>query len=216
MTFDIELIVLSYTRFGENSLVLHTLSREYGRKGFMVRVGKKSSMAAFLPLSVIEAKVTENPKSNLWKASEVRVLHPLNGIRGNIYKNSMTMFMSEVLYRVVKDGGNEDGLFDWCLGSIMTLDSLESDFSNYHIRFLLELSAALGFRPTADTLMPFAKNHFAALSKMVSLPLAESMLLPLTGDQRNGMCEEILRYLEACTESAVNVRSLGVLGELFH
>ncbi len=216
MSFDIELIVLSYTRFGENSLVLHTLSREYGRKGFMVRVGKKSSMAGFLPLSVIEAKVTENPKSNLWKASDIRILYPLNGIRGNIYKNSMTMFMSEVLYRVVKDGGNEDGLFDWCLGSIMTLDSLESDFSNYHIRFLLELATALGFRPTVNTLMPFAKNHFTRLEKMVSLPLAESMLLPLTGDQRNGMCEEILRYLEACTEASINVRSLGVLSELFH
>lgn len=216
MSFDIELIVLSYTRFGENSIVLHTLSREYGRKGFMVRVGKKASMAGFLPLSVVEAKVTENPKSNLWKAGDVRILYPLNGIRGNIYKNSMTMFMSEVLYRVVKDGGNEDGLFDWCLGSIMTLDSLESDFSNYHIRFLLELATALGFRPTANTLMPFAKNHFTRLEKMVSLPLAESMLLPLTGEQRNGMCEEILRYLEACTESSINVRSLGVLSELFH
>lgn len=216
MTFDIELIILSYTRFGENSLVLHTLSREYGRKGFMVRVGKKSSMAGFLPLSVVEARVTENPKSNLWKASEIRVLYPLNGIRGNIYKNSMTMFMSEVLYRVVKDGGNEEGLFEWCLSSIMTLDRMESDFSNYHIRFLLELAAALGFRPTAETLRPFARNHYDRLSEMVSLPLAESMLLPLTGSQRNGMCEEILRYLEACTESAVNVRSLSVLNELFH
>jgi len=216
MTFDIELIVLSYTRFGENSLVLHTLSREYGRKGFMVRIGKKASMAGFLPLSVIEAKVTENPKSDLWKASEVRVVYPLNGIRGNIYKNSMTMFMSEVLYRVIKDGGNEEGLYDWCLNSIMTLDSMESDFSNYHIRFLLELATALGFRPTVQTLAPYSRNHFAPLSKMLTLPLAESMLIPLTGSQRNGMCEEVLRYIEACTESAVNVRSLSVLDELFH
>lgn len=216
MTFDIELIILSYTRFGENSLVLHTLSREYGRKGFMVRVGKKSSMAGFLPLSVVEARVTENPKSNLWKASEIRVLYPLNGIRGNIYKNSMTMFMSEVLYRVVKDGGNEDGLFEWCLGSIMTLDKLESDFSNYHIRFLLELASALGFSPTAESVAPFARHHLEPLSRMLSLPFAESMLLPLTGSQRNGMCEEILSYLERHTESAINVRSLAVLSEIFH
>lgn len=216
MTFDIDLIILSTTRFGENSMVLHTLSREYGRRGFIVRIGKKTSMAAFMPLSVVEARVTENPKSNLWRAGDIRPLHPLNGIRGSIYKNAMTMFMSEVLYRVVKDGVNEDGLYDWCLGAIMTLDSLESDFSNYHIRFLLELASALGFSPTVEDLAPFAQHHLQPISSMLTLPLAESMLLPLTGSQRNGMCEEILRYLERHTESAINVRSLDVLGEIFH
>lgn len=216
MVSDVRLIILNLTKYGENSIVIHTLSREYGRRSFMVKVGKKTSMALFLPLNIVEASVCENPKSNLWKAYGFSSVYPLNGIRSNLYKNSMTMFMSEVLYRVVKDGTNEDGLFDWCLSSIMTLDTLDSDFSNYHIHFLLELASALGFRPTAETLKPFAKDHLIPLSQMVTLPLAESMLLPLTGDQRNGMCLEVLRYLEACTESAIHVRSLEVLSELFH
>ena len=41
MNLNIELIVLNYTKFGENSIALHTLSREYGRRSFMVRIGKK-------------------------------------------------------------------------------------------------------------------------------------------------------------------------------
>lgn len=216
MREDLNLIILNTTKFGENSLILHTLSKEYGRKGFIVRIGKKTSMAQFLPLNIVEARVSENPKSSLWRVESITSLHPLNGIRGNLYKNTMTMFMSEVLYRVIKDGTNEDGLFDWCMGSIMTLDTMVSDFSNYHVRFLLELAAALGFRPTAATIAPFAKEHFQALSDMISLPFAESMLLPLTGEQRNTMCEEILRYLETHTESAINVRSLSVLSEIFH
>ncbi len=216
MSFDVELIILHYTRFGENSLVLHTLSREYGRRGFILRVGKNTSMASFLPLNVVEARVSENPKSSLWRASDVKVLYPLNGIRGNIYKNSMTMFMSEVLYRVIKDGANEEGLFDWCLSSIVTLDSLESDFSNYHIRFLMELCSSLGFSPSVQSMAPFAKRQLSSISRMLTLSLSESMLVPLTGDDRNEMCEEILDYLEYYTESAINVRSLAVLKELFH
>ena len=60
-----ELIVISSTKFGENSIVLHTLSREYGRRGFLVRVSPKTAMALFLPLNILEAEVTENPKSEL-------------------------------------------------------------------------------------------------------------------------------------------------------
>ena len=33
-----ELIVLNHTKFGENSIVLHTLSAEYGRHGFLVNL----------------------------------------------------------------------------------------------------------------------------------------------------------------------------------
>ena len=62
-SWNSELIVLAYTKFGERSIVLHTLSREWGRRGFLVRVGKGVSMALFLPLNIIEAEIVENPKS---------------------------------------------------------------------------------------------------------------------------------------------------------
>lgn len=216
MSFDIELIVLNYTRFGENSLVLHCLSREYGRKGFIVRVGKKNPMARFAPLSVIEARVSENSKSELWTATGISTLQPLNGIRGNLYKNSIALFMSEVLFRVVRDEANEDGLFDWCLGSILTLDSLQSDYSNYHLRFLLDLSTALGFSPSVDSITPFSKSKLGIISKMISLPLEQSLLLPLTGEDRTEICENILKYIEFHTGSAVNIRSLAILHEVLN
>jgi hypothetical protein len=41
------------------------------------------------------------------------------------------------------------------------------------------------------------------------------MLLPLNGAVRNEIAEEILRYIEFHSESAVNVNSLKVLRELF-
>ena len=57
MTTNTGLIVLHTTKFGENSIVLHTLSKEYGRRGFLVRgVGKKSMTSLFLPLTVLPVK----------------------------------------------------------------------------------------------------------------------------------------------------------------
>ena len=211
-----ELIVLHTTKFGENSLVVHTLSKEYGRRSFLVRgAGKKTAMTLFQPLSILEADIQESSKSNLYTAKNVSLKHHLSGIRGNMFKNSMTMFLSEVLYRTVKDGANEEGLYEWCEKNILLLDAIKSDFSNFHIRFLLEFAIALGFSPETRDLTPFSGTHFPVIERFMKEDFAQSMLIPLSGAVRNEIAEDILRYLEFHTESSINVNSLKVLRELF-
>lgn len=211
-----EFIVLHTTKFGENSLVVHTLSKEYGRRGFLVRgAGKKSAMSLFQPLSILEADITESSKSNLYTARNISLIHHLSGIRGNMFKNSMTMFMSEVLYRTVKDGAMEPGLFEWCEKNILLLDAIESDFSNFHIRWLLEFAVTLGFSPEAGDLMPFTGAHYPTVERFMGGSFADTMLIPVSGQIRNEIAEGILRYIEFHTESAINVNSLKVLRELF-
>lgn len=211
-----ELIVLHTTRFGESSLVVHSLSKEYGRRSFLVRgAGKKSAMTLFQPLSILEADIHESSKSNLYTAANISLKHHLSGIRGNMFKNSMTMFLSEVLYRTVKDGAKEEGLYEWCEKNILLLDAIQSDFSNFHIRFLLEFAIALGFSPESRDLTQFAGDRFPIIERFMKEDLASSMLIPLSGAVRNEIAEDILRYLEFHTESSINVNSLKVLRELF-
>jgi DNA repair protein RecO (recombination protein O) len=210
-----ELIVLHTTKFGENSIVVHTLSREYGRRSFLVRGVGKKTMSLFLPLNIIEAEIQESSKSTLYTAKGLSSACSLMGIRNSILKNSMTMFISEVLYRAIKDGTSEPGLYEWCRKNIMLLDAIQSDFSNFHIRFLLELAVELGFRPEAGDLMPFVGDHYPIVESFMQMPFAESMLIPLNGAVRNEIAEEILRYIEFHTESALNINSLKVLRELF-
>ncbi|MBQ6689722.1 MAG: recombination protein O N-terminal domain-containing protein [Bacteroidales bacterium] len=216
MIINTPLIVLHTTKFGENSLVIHTLSRDYGRRSFLVRgVGNKSSMSLFLPLTLLDADIIENSRSDLYTARNLSASCPLLGIRNNIYKNSMTMFMSEVLYRVVKDGSAEPGMYEWCEKNIMLLNAIQTDFSNFHIRFLLELCVTLGFSPESCDLKPFAGSHYSLIEHFMKCSFAESMLIPLTGVTRNEIAEEILRYIEFHTESTLNINSLKVLRDLY-
>ncbi len=212
---DADLIVLNLTKLGESSVVLHALSREYGRRSFVVKVSRKTSMSLFLPLNILEADVTESPKSTLWRAGSVTARYPLNGIRSNIHKNTMTLFVSEVLYRAVKDGSREEGLYEWCERSILTLDAMERDFSNYHLRFLMELSVAMGFSPSAESLAPFAGKYYPMLSEFVQASFAEAMLMPMNGEVRNALSEILLKYLAHHSESSLNVQSLKVLRDLY-
>lgn len=212
---NIELIVLGTTRVGESAVVVHTLSREYGRRGFLVRSGKKAGMACFLPLNLIEADLRENPKSELWTLSNIVLRDALSGIRNRVDKNTVTLFLSEVLFRTLRDGANEDGLFDWCAGSILAFNALDADYANFHLRFLLEFAAALGFRPTFADIGPFCGEYPQQMKALLQGSFTDCLLLPLTGVQRNALCNALLQYLAYHTEQNITIRSLPVLHSLF-
>lgn len=215
MVHSSRLIILATTKVGEKALVLHTLSAEWGRRSFIVNVGRNTSAALFLPLNILDAEIVENPKSELWRLRSLTVVHPLSGIRSNVHKNTMTLFMSEVLFRTLHDGVNEDGLYDWLCRSLMTLDALDCDFANYHLRWLLEFAAALGFSPSPEDLAPFAGEHFASIKALLQGGFADCMLIPLSGVSRNEIADILLQYIGYHAETRIDVRSLAVLRELY-
>lgn len=218
MTNGTELIVLHTTKYSETSLIVHALSREYGRRSFIVKglgKNKSSQMALFLPMNVLEGEVVESSKSKLWLLKNCTAKYPLNGIRGNIYKNTITLFLCEVLFKTVKEGGLEEGLYEWFLESTLLLDALEAGWSNFHLRFLLELSVQLGFAPSIEDLAPFAGEHLLDIESLLRLPFSEALLYPLNGSSRNEIADSLLSYIAFHSESAININSLRVLREIF-
>ncbi len=208
------LLVLGTTPTGERSLVVHSLSPQLGRRGFLADASKGRTL--FLPLSLLDAEVVENPRSDLWRLRAVTPVHALGGIRSNLYKNTVALFLSEVLFRVLRDGAPvEEGLFAWCERSVRTLDAIESDFANFHLRFLLELCAQLGFTPGAESLAPFAGAHLSQLTALQEAPFPQAMTLPLSGRMRGELARILLNYLSFHAELPLNIRSLDVLSEVF-
>ena len=181
----------------------------------MRNASKKQMMTLFQPLNILEGDVNDDGKAKLMNISNLAALYPLSGIRADLYKNSMTLFISEVLYRAVKDGSREEGMFEWCVKNILLLDSVQTDFSNFHLRFLLELSVILGFSPSLEDLRPFIGERIEVISEFMASSFAESMLIPLSGEIRNEIAEDILRYLEFHLDSSLNINSLKVLRELY-
>lgn len=215
MVHHTQLIILNTTKVGERSLVLHALSPDWGRRSFIASVPRGGRMALFQPLGLLDAEVTENPRSDLWRVHGLSARHPLSGIRTSPAKNAMGLFMSEVLYRTIRDGAREEGLFEWCERAVLTLDALPGDYANYHLRFLLELAVALGFAPSAEDLAPFAGEHLEPVCALLQSDFSACMLVPLSGETRSAIAESLLRYLSFHTESQIQVRSLQVLRELF-
>ena len=210
-----EFILLHTTRYGDSSIILHTLSKEYGRKGFFVKnISRRCVSSVFFPLAILEADIDDHVRSRMPNVRNVSLQYALNGIRNNLKKGAISVFVSEVLFRVVKEGMQDSALYDMCERNILLLDAMESDFSNFHLYFLMEFIIALGFSPAPEDLEPFMGEHLSLMSDFISLPFSEAMLVPMSGGIRSELAERLLKYIEFHIESSVNVNSLKVLKEL--
>lgn len=210
-----EFILLHTTRYGDSSIILHTLSKEYGRKGFFVKnISRRCVSSVFFPLAILEADIDDHVRSRMPNVRNVSLRYALNGIRNNLKKGAISVFVSEVLFRVVKEGMQDSALYDMCERNILLLDAMESDFSNFHLYFLMEFIIALGFSPAPGDLEPFMGEHLSLMSDFISLPFSEAMLVPMSGGIRSELAERLLKYIEFHIESPVNVNSLKVLKEL--
>lgn len=214
MTTGDRLIILNTTRTGEKSLVVHALSRAGGRRGYIVSADSRSG-ALWQPLNILDAEVVENPRSELCRLRGVSVIHPLEGLRSNLYKSAIGMFISEVMWRLVREGQPEESLWSWLEGSILTLNALKADFSNYHLRFLLELCSTMGFSPSREGLEGYAGRHIGKICEMASSDLAGAMMVPLNGGDRSEIAGILLKYLGDHCETSLNIRSLQILKEIF-
>ena len=210
-----EFILLHTTRYGDSSIILHTLSKEYGRKGFFVKnISRRCVSSVFFPLAILEADIDDHVRSRMPNVRNVSLRYALNGIRNNLKKGAISVFVSEVLFRVVKEGMQDSALYDMCERNILLLDAMESDYSNFHIRFLLELAAALGFMPSVEDLKPFAGNLAPLVDRFLKEPFGQSMLIPLNGKTRGEIAEAVLKYIGYHLDSPLEINSLKVLHEV--
>ena len=211
------IIVLNTTAFGEKSVVVHCISDLWGRCGLMTSRGGKTSAALFSPMNIVDCEVFVNTRSTLWRMHSPSLAYPLVSLRGSMPKTAIGMFMSEVLYRTVRESmtGYDTRLFSWCEQSVLTLDALNQDYANFHLYFLLGLAGALGFMPTMESLASYAGENLEVLRRFLEADVAQAMLIELSGSRRAEICRSIIRYLEHHTESRIDIKSLDVLHELF-
>ena len=217
---NIEFILLHSTKYGERSLVLHTLSREYGRCAFFLRsvAGGKAGNGRIAnlisPLNILEATIS-NSRGGMPTVSNPVTSLPLPGLRNNPYKSSISIYLAELLFRAVKEGANEPGLYGWCEQKILLLNALQDNFSNFHLMFTLELSAALGFRPEYRDIENFIEADYRHTAReLLRMPLSEALILPMNGTVRSSLLESFIRYIELHLEYPLNLRSIAVLKEL--
>lgn len=108
--------------------------------------GKRSSVsqALFMPLSVLDLEVEHQNKRDIQRIKEVHLAFSASSFQLDPVKNVLALFLSEVLFRVVKDTQPDERMYAFLTDSVRILDSVEQGLANFHVAFLLNLLHYLG------------------------------------------------------------------------
>lgn len=153
-------IVINAIKYGDTSLIATCYTKSKGLKTYMLKgilTSKKSKIktAYFQPLMQLNLTANHNNKGSLNSIREIEVLNFYHSIYSDIKKQSIALFLAEVLYYAIKEEEQNESLFKYLETSLMWLDTHDT-VANFHLLFLLNLSKHLGFYPeTNNTELPY-------------------------------------------------------------
>ncbi|PKP37837.1 MAG: DNA repair protein RecO [Bacteroidetes bacterium HGW-Bacteroidetes-14] len=240
MNLKTAIIVLHKTKYGDSSIIIHGYSAETGRCGLIVRKGGRggihSALSQLHPLSIIEAELSDKNRGDLKNVKEFRTLYNLPGIRENLSKSSIAMYVSEFIFRCIHEVEPNPSFYEFLVKSVLLLEEMDSGFANFHLWFLVEYAKRSGYGPEFTTedknsLFDIVSASFTTTPQIGSKCFSEAdssilatilqyreesmHMLRIPGRQRNSFATAMTEYLAYHMGHQINVRSLDILREVF-
>lgn len=232
-------IVLHKIKYSDSDAIVCLYSREFGRISYLVsNKSKKSKLSQSLlqPLSLIEYEGEHKGSRELQRLREAHCYQPFADLPLNPYKNAISLFLSEVLYRVLMEEERNLPLYDYLEHGIQMLDLSEKGTANFHLAFLIHLTKFLGFYPNLEENRPHWYFDLAAGSFCPARPPHNAWLSPedaarfatllrmnfdnlhlfrFDRHQRTDLLRQILDYYRIHLTDFPEIKSLTILEEMF-
>lgn len=147
-------IVLHSIPYNDKYSIIYMYTEAFGRASYLVARsrGKKSSVskALFMPLSVVEMEVEHLNKRDLHRIRETKLCYPLTEVFCNPVKNILALFLSEILFRVVKETEPDSRLFEYLFESIQLLELSDKGWRIFIWSFYCDSCIIWGYIRTSN------------------------------------------------------------------
>ena len=170
-----QIIVLHTIKHGDTGIVVQCYSNTVGRAALYFRgSSKKMHNAALLhKLNILDVVTYSNNAQSMPTIRETAIPYNLSSLRGDIYKSSMAIFISELLGKTVRESESNPHLYSFLSSSIQILEHTTDGVANFHIHFITHLCKMLGFMPL-DNYSPATPIFDMATAKFISHPFGAS------------------------------------------
>jgi len=230
-------IVINTIKYGDTSLIATCYTEKRGLKTYMLKgvlKAKKAKVkpAYFQPLTQLNLTANHNTKGTLNSIREVEVINFYNAIYSDIKKQSITLFLSEILYYSIKEEEQNTSLFNYLEASLLWLDAHEG-VSNFHLLFLLNLTKHLGFYPEIKNidfsyfdllegkftntykLNTISGEKITQFKKLLGINFDVIEQVNFSGTNRQDVLSILIKYFEFHIEGFKKPKSLNVLKSVF-
>ena len=191
MYSTLDAIILSLQPHTDKAHVLHAYTRTGGRVHYNVYgLGRKNAAGTYAPLSIVQLTTDERSVRTAQLAYIPRTLN------SDPYKRTIVIFISEVLYHVLRHPMTDEPMYDFIAQSIQELDQTDAP-QNFHLSFLVGFAEKLGFAIPEDHTL-YTVHHTT-----------------LTRKARQQALRTLCAYFAEHVETWQNPKSLDILMEVF-
>lgn len=150
-------IVLRSIKYGETSLVVTMFTETFGLQSYLVNgvrtASKKATPKAslFQPAAILELVAYHNEFTNLQRLREYKWEFLYQHILSDVHKNSVALFMVELLTKCLKQPEANAELFYFAEDALHHLDAATPQLTgNFPLFFALHLAVFFGFRMNGE------------------------------------------------------------------
>lgn len=230
-------IVLNAIKYGDYDLIVRCYTEQGLRSYLVKRIFKSSkgklSPGFFQPLTQLEITANYNNNKSLHFIKEAKIGTPYTTIPNSVVKQTIMVFLSEVLSYALREEEENGPLFSYMETAFQWMDN-HSETANFHLVFLINLTKYLGFYPEkGDKFLYFdlieGKFSDHILSNLyisgTNLDLFKTLLgtnfdglnaLKLNKTNRRDLMEILIQYFELHLPGFKKPRSLEVLKAVFN
>ncbi|MFS0491345.1 DNA repair protein RecO [Leadbetterella byssophila] len=218
-------IVLNYIKYRETSIIAKIYTEEFGLQSYVengVRSPKsKGRIALFQPLNLVDLVVYFKPQADIQRISEIKCTHPFFNIPTDIRKTTLGIFVGEILVLTLKENAGNPLLFSFLQEALIHLEHQDEGVENFHLYFLMTLSAYLGFGPhtaqdirmaLAENGIPLTRSALQTLQRILENPFGHPLNISKT--QRMEALDHLLAFYSYNLDSFHGVRSLQILKDV--
>jgi DNA repair protein RecO (recombination protein O) len=239
MLVKINAIVLSKLKYRDNDLIVKCYTKQKGIVSYLVRGALKSQKGSskavyFQPLSLVLIEEQFNANRSLQGIKEIKLDYLYKSLHTEVLKTSIVMFLSEVLSTVLKEEEQNERLYDYIENTLKWLD-YKTEFSNFHLLFLLNLTKYLGFYPDdqnsaseyfnlSNGLFESKKDEFYSISgenltvlkQLLGIDFDSVNTIKLNSKQRQSFLNMLMLYFELHLGDFRKPKSLTIFNQVFN
>ncbi|WP_299047473.1 DNA repair protein RecO [uncultured Polaribacter sp.] len=231
-------IVLNTIKYSDSSLIVKCYTLQSGLTSYLLRgvlKSKKGGLKAayFQPLTQLNIIASHSEKKTLHHIKEVHVSNPYKTIYKDIVKQSIVLFLAEVLSYAIQEEEPNTNLFSYIETAFTWLD-VHDNVANFHLLFLFNLTQFLGFYPNVSEKDKLGfnllegnftnstsqkntiyKNQFYQFKKLLGINFDAIENVSFSKQERQTVLKIIIRYFELHLDGFRTPKSLQILEAVF-
>lgn len=229
MLYKTEGIVIGFIKFKDTSIIAKIFTKDFGMKSYIINNVRsktgKTKIAIFQILTILDLVVYNKETSDLNRISEAKYNYPYKSLNSNIKKSSMAFFLAEVLNKTLKEQTENQELFSFLKDSFIHFDDSNSNYENFHLQFLIQLTGYLGFKPStlkdlisnSQKTIALSQEEFKQIEHLLfrNNEYSFSEKEGINNLTRRKALEYLLAFYQTHFENFGEIKSLKVLKEVF-